>query len=83
MTGMSPENSEGAGPLPVDMAGQRGAGWGVALGPSALLYWVILWVAAPVFPQGRRSCENFMTLQTDQGYVFKGEGPYLWRNIGS
>lgn len=53
----------------------------MALGPSALLYWVILWVAAPVFPQGCHSCENLMTLQTEQGYVFAGEGPYLWRNI--
>lgn len=37
MTGMSPENSEDAGPLPVDMAGQGRVGHGFgSLCPSVL-----------------------------------------------
>lgn len=73
LKGMSPENSEGAGPLPVGMAGHGFA----SLTP---MYWVILWVAALGFI--RVSAVGILgTLQTEQGCVCRGEDPYLWRKI--
>lgn len=73
LQGVSPENSDGA---PLYQWIQQG----VTCSPLPIIYWVLLWVAAPVFDQVP-AVRILETLQTERGYICRGGGPSLWRKI--
>lgn len=70
LKGVSPENSDGA---PLYQWIQRG----VACSPLPIIYWVLLWVAAPVFDQGL-SRENLKRLYKQNEVIFAGVGAQVY-----
>lgn len=67
LQGVSPENSDGA---PLYQWIQRG----VACSPLPIIYWVLLWVAAPVFDQSL-SRENLRDSTNRTRLYLQGWGP--------
>lgn len=72
LTGMSPENRERASRLPVDIVGR---------GFASLCPYVLGHTLRSCSSHRVAAVRILETLQTEQGYIFTGKRPYLWRKI--